>query len=111
MISRIGERVRVAGFADFFGFDTTRDQRRIAALLETAATKAPGAADYQSVPDHAWGGFRPLTPNGQPIIGPTRIDGLYLNTGHGSFGWTLACASGDSIARQIAAGRAAALAA
>lgn len=111
VISRIGERVRVAGFADFFGFDTTRDQRRIAALLETAATKAPGAADYQSVPDHAWGGFRPLTPNGQPIIGPTRIDGLYLNTGHGSFGWTLACASGDSIARQIAAGRAAALAA
>lgn len=111
VISRIGERIRVAGFADFYGFDTSRDRRRVAALLETAATRAPGAAEYRSEPNHAWGGFRPLTPNGQPIIGPTRIDGLYLNTGHGSFGWTLACASGYRIARQISNDRVAALAA
>ncbi|NOR36207.1 MAG: FAD-dependent oxidoreductase, partial [Woeseiaceae bacterium] len=44
---------------------------------------------------------RPLTPDGRPVIGPTPIKGLYLNTGHGSFGWTLACASGEKVSSLI----------
>jgi len=99
--SRICEKVRIAGFADFLGYSTSRDSKRVQRLLDVARTKAPGVADYTSTPNDAWGGFRPLTPDGHPVIGPTPIKGLYLNTGHGSFGWTLACASGEKVAGLI----------
>ena len=100
--SRIGEKVRIAGFADFLGYSTSRDSKRVQRLLDIAKSKAPDVADYASTPNDAWGGFRPLTPDGRPVIGPTPIKGLYLNTGHGSFGWTLACASGEKVAGLIA---------
>ena len=99
--SRIGEKVRIAGFADFQGYNTSRDSKRVQRLLDIAKSKAPDFADYASTPNDAWGGFRPLTPDGRPIIGPTPIKGLYLNTGHGSFGWTLACASGEKVSSLI----------
>ncbi len=102
VMSRIGEKVRVAGFADFVGSDISRDAGRIQELLEIAKAKAPGAADFAATPNHSWAGSRPLTPNGQPIIGPTSVRGLFLNTGHGSFGWTLACASGEKVSSLIA---------
>ena len=102
VISRINEQVRIAGFADFLGYSTSRDSRRVQRLLDIAQSKAPGFADYASTPNDAWGGFRPLTPNGRPVIGRTPIKGLYLNTGHGSFGWTLACASGEKVSSLVA---------
>lgn len=102
VVSRIGEQVRVAGFADFLGYNTSRDAKRIQRLLDVAQSQAPGFADYTSTPNEAWGGFRPLTPDGRPIIGSTPIKGVYLNTGHGSFGWTLACASGEKVSSLIA---------
>jgi D-amino-acid dehydrogenase len=93
--------MRIAGFADFTGFATERDQHRIDQLTELARLRAPQAADYSSQAIQSWGGFRPLTPDGRPLIGATPIKGLYLNTGHGSLGWTLACASGEALLESI----------
>ncbi len=101
VIGRIGEQMRVAGFADFVGYKTTRDTHRISQLITAAQRCAPRAADYSTSPNQAWGGFRPLTPNGQPLIGATPVNGLYLNTGHGSLGWTLACASGELLVNSM----------
>lgn len=111
VVSRVNEQVRIAGFADFVGYSTSQDEKRVQRLLDVARDKAPGVANYTSTPNDAWGGFRPLTPDGRPVIGPTSIKGLFLNTGHGSFGWTLACASGEKVSGVISAGKATALAA
>jgi len=102
VFSRINGKVRVAGFADFTGFRTDDDDRRIAALLDVARDFAPLAADYESGQQAPWGGFRPMTPSGQPLVGSTRIPGLFVNAGHGMLGWTLACSSGYDVANAIA---------
>ena len=99
-ISRIDSRLRVTGFADFRGYDTSRDGERIADLVSVAKGLAPAAADYDAEPSR-WGGFRPMTPDGLPLVGGTRIPGLYLNTGHGMLGWTLACATGEAAASAV----------
>lgn len=101
VISRNDEQMRIAGFADFVGFATDRDKQRIEQLTELARRRAPQIADYSARDLQGWGGFRPLTPNGRPLIGATLIQGIYLNTGHGSLGWTLACASGEALASSI----------
>jgi D-amino-acid dehydrogenase len=108
VLSRIGDRVRIAGFADFVGFRTAKDPQRTGKLLEVASHIAPAAADYSSADNMAWGGLRPLTANGRPRVGPTAISGLYLNTGHGSLGWTLACASAETLVDSIVPTRASA---
>ena len=102
VFSRIDGFIRVAGFADFTGFDTSADAERTHSLLELAKRVAPNAANYDTEDVHAWGGFRPMTPNGQPQVGPTDIRGLFLNTGHGMLGWTLACATGYDAAQAVA---------
>lgn len=101
VMTRLGEKVRIAGFADFVGYSTKRDAARIAQLLEVAREAAPEGADYGHPENHAWGGFRPLTPDGRPLVGPTRLQGLFLNTGHGSLGWTLACATAEQLANEL----------
>lgn len=101
VFSRINGRIRIAGFADFGGFRTDGDVRRIAALVKVARDLAPLAADYDADEQESWGGFRPMTPDGRPHVGKTDIDGLYLNTGHGMLGWTLACASGYDVAHAV----------
>ncbi|MDJ0747853.1 MAG: FAD-dependent oxidoreductase [Woeseiaceae bacterium] len=100
--SRLNGLVRIAGFADFRGFDTSADGKRSKLLLDMARRYAPEAADYGADDPKAWGGFRPMTPNGRPHVGPTKIPGLYLNTGHGMLGWTLACATSYDAANLIA---------
>ena len=102
VFSRINGSVRIAGFADFLGFSEEDDDDRIATLVEVARDYAPLAADYDGAELEAWGGFRPMTPDGQPRVEQSAVDGLYLNTGHGMLGWTLACASGHDIARLVA---------
>ena len=94
LFAPLGDAIRVAGYADFTGYDRTPDPTRIAAL-KTAAADALGvdmpeaaAADLQP-----WAGLRPLTPDSRPIIGASPVDGLLLNTGQGGLGWTLACGS------------------
>jgi len=99
--SRLGDQTRIAGFADFVGFGTGRDGERVRTLLKTARHFAPDIADYDVDSSSEWGGFRPMTPNSRPLVGPTAIKGLYLNTGHGMLGWTLACVSGHDIAESL----------
>lgn len=100
--SRLNGLIRIAGFADFRGFDTSTDRERTNFLLDLARRYAPLAADYGAEDIHPWGGFRPMTPNGQPRVGPTRSRGLFVNTGHGMLGWTLACATGYDAAQAVA---------
>lgn len=101
VFSLLDDRVRIAGFADFVGYRTHRDERRIRLLLDIAKTLAPEAADYAREDYLPWGGFRPVTPSSRPRVGPTRVRGLFLNTGHGVLGWTLACATGQDIAQIV----------
>jgi len=101
VFSRLGDKLRIAGFADFVGYRTAMDPARAQTLLETARTIAPAIADYAVSSTGAWGGFRPMTPDSRPLIGPSSIEGIHLNTGHGMLGWTLACASGHAVAAGI----------
>jgi len=101
VFSNIDGLIRIAGFADFAGFDTSADTERTRSLLELAKRVAPEAASYDAEDVRGWGGFRPMTPNGQPLIGETGIRGLFLNTGHGMLGWTLACATGYEAAQAV----------
>jgi len=96
--SRLGDQIRIAGFADFVGFRTDRDKDRVQTLLDTARNFAPDIAGFDINSAGEWGGFRPMTPDSRPLVGPSRIEGLYLNTGHGMLGWTLACVSGHDVA-------------
>ncbi len=101
VFSRINGYMRIAGFADFNGFSTQNDASRIETMMNVARDFAPLAANYAAEDQQQWGGFRPMTPNGQPRVGATNVNGLYLNTGHGMLGWTLACASGYDVAQSI----------
>jgi D-amino-acid dehydrogenase len=96
----LGERLRIAGFAEFARGNTSVVAERIARLTELSAHLLPEAADYSAAPN-GWAGERPMTPNGLPIVGPTRIDGLSVSVGHGMFGWTFSCGAGERLAAQI----------
>jgi D-amino-acid dehydrogenase len=101
VFSRLGDEVRVAGFADFIGYRTDKDEERARKLLDTARCTAPKIADFDAEHVAEWGGFRPMTPNSQPLLGPSKVEGVHLNTGHGMLGWTLACASAERVAAGI----------
>jgi D-amino-acid dehydrogenase len=101
VFSRLGDRMRIAGFADFVGYRTEMDHARAQTLLDTARGIAPAIAHYDAASSAEWGGFRPMTPDSRPLIGPSAIEGVHLNTGHGMLGWTLACASGHAVAAGI----------
>src|SRR6185312_10110378 len=103
VFSRLGDRLRIAGTAELSGYSTELNPVRCEALTRRAREIFPGAADY----DHAtfWTGLRPSTPSNVPLVGPTRYPNLYLNTGHGTLGWTMACGSGRALA-DIISGRA-----
>jgi D-amino-acid dehydrogenase len=97
VFSRLGDKMRIAGFADFVGYRTGMDKSRAQQLLETARNIAPAIANFDVSSTEEWGGFRPMTPDSQPLIGPSSIEGIHLNTGHGMLGWTLACASAHDV--------------
>ena len=103
VFTRLGDRMRVAGFTDFRGYDTRHDAARIADLLRIARESAPLAADYEASENNAWGGYRPMTPDSRPRVGRTPISGLHLNTGHGMLGWTLAPATAQAVAESVLA--------
>jgi D-amino-acid dehydrogenase len=102
VFSSMNGEIRIAGFADFVGFDQSKDKERVSLLLRTAQELAPDAARYTADSTRPWGGYRPMTANSRPIVGPSAIPGVYLNCGHGMLGWTLACATGFNVAQQIA---------
>ena len=102
VISRLGERLRVAGTAELDGYNTELNLVRCEALVHRTLELFPKAGNPDRA--HYWTGLRPATPSNQPCIGRTRYANLYLNTGHGTLGWTMACGSGRSLA-DIVSGR------
>ena len=96
VISRLGARLRAAGTAELTGYDTSINAARCAAITRRVRELFPrlGAATVAE----NWTGLRPATPNNVPVIGRTRLANLFLNTGHGTLGWTLACGSGRALA-------------
>ncbi|HLU05368.1 MAG TPA: FAD-dependent oxidoreductase [Woeseiaceae bacterium] len=101
VLSKLGPVIRIAGFADFVGHETRHDDARLDSLVEIARRVAPLAADYDAGDMQRWGGVRPMTPDGRPRVGRTAIGGLFLNTGHGMLGFTLACATGEAVAEEV----------
>jgi D-amino-acid dehydrogenase len=95
--SRLGARLRVAGTAEFAGYDITIRPERIAPLLQRVRTVFP-RLEFANAAVERWTGLRPATPSNVPIIGATRFPNLYLNTGHGTLGWTMAAGSGRLLA-------------
>jgi D-amino-acid dehydrogenase len=101
VISRLGDRLRAAGTAELTGYDTSINARRCDAILRRIRTLFPRIAPGEVT---TWAGLRPATPSNVPVIGRTRLANLFLNTGHGTLGWTLACGSGRALA-DIVSGR------
>jgi D-amino-acid dehydrogenase len=103
VFSRLGERRRIAGTAELNGYDTSLNERRCRAILRRTLELFPGAGD----PSRAefWAGLRPATPSNVPYIGATRYPNLYLNTGHGTLGWTHSCGSGRALADLVSGRR------
>jgi D-amino-acid dehydrogenase len=101
-ITRLGNRIRVGGTAEVAGYDLRLHNGRRATLTHSVRDLFPGGGDLGRAT--FWCGLRPMTPDGPPVIGPTRLAGLYVNTGHGTLGWTMACGSGRVIA-DIISGR------
>lgn len=101
-ITRLGDRIRVGGMAEISGFTKDLPDARRATLEHSAGSLFPGAGDMAAA--SFWCGLRPMTPDSTPVIGPTRVSNLFLNTGHGTLGWTMACGSAHVIA-DIIAGR------
>ena len=97
--SRLGNRLRVAGTAEFAGYNTKLNKNRARAILINAKAQFPNGGDFDNAT--FWTGLRPLTPDGMPVIGKTSIDNLYLNTGHGTLGWTMCTGSGKLISDLI----------
>ncbi len=94
-----GDRLRIAGTAEFNGYDRDLNRVRCEAIVSRVEQLFPGAGDTSQA--SFWTGLRPATPSNVPLIGKSKIPNLYLNTGHGTLGWTHACGSGKSIARII----------
>ncbi|WP_018688088.1 D-amino acid dehydrogenase [Ahrensia kielensis] len=90
-ITRLGDRVRIGGTAELSGYDNSLALKRRGALERSFTSLFPNSGDLNKA--SFWSGLRPMTPDGPPIIGTTKIEGLYLNTGHGTLGWTMACGS------------------
>lgn len=93
-ITRLGDRIRVGGMAEISGYTNDLGQKRRATLEHSVTDLFPGGdvskADF-------WSGLRPMTPDGTPVIGATKVKGLFLNTGHGTLGWTMSCGSAKVI--------------
>jgi D-amino-acid dehydrogenase len=94
-----GDRLRIAGTAELNGYDRDLNRVRCEAIVRRVEELFPGAGDTEQA--QFWTGLRPATPSNVPLIGKTRLANLYLNTGHGTLGWTHACGSGKSIARIV----------
>jgi len=95
-ITRLGDRIRVGGTAEISGYSNKLHAARQATLDHSLTDLFPRGGDLSEA--NFWCGLRPMTPDGPPVIGPTRYGNLHLNTGHGTLGWTMACGSGRVLA-------------
>jgi D-amino-acid dehydrogenase len=107
-ITRLGDRIRVGGLAEIAGFDLRLNPRRRATLEKSVGELFPGGGDLKGA--RFWAGLRPMTPDGTPLVGRSTVPNLWLNTGHGTLGWTMAAGSGRLLADLIS-GRAGEIAA
>jgi D-amino-acid dehydrogenase len=98
----LGGALRVAAMAEVVGDDLSIPLRRIEQMLESVETVFPGLCDLQSA--KAWAGLRPATPKSTPITGPTHLHNLFINSGHGALGFTLAAGSAEVLAREMLPG-------
>jgi D-amino-acid dehydrogenase len=111
--SRLGDELRVAGTIEIGGYDRTLDsalaRARCRMLADRIETVLPGVCDTRSEEEGGnprfWTGLRPATPTNIPFIGRTRVQGLWVNAGHGTLGWTHGAGSGKAIAELIAGRR------
>ncbi|WFU11792.1 D-amino acid dehydrogenase (plasmid) [Rhizobium sp. CB3090] len=94
-ITRLGDRIRVGGMAEISGYTNDLGHARRRTLEHSVMDLFPGGDASKG---SFWSGLRPMTPDGTPVIGPTKIAGLYLNTGHGTLGWTMSSGSARVIA-------------
>ncbi len=105
-ISRLGNTLRVAGTIEVGGYDlsltSSLAQKRCQMLIDRIETVLPGVADTRTVAQggqpNFWCGLRPATPTNIPLIGRTKLDKLWVNTGHGTLGWTHGAGSGKAMA-------------
>jgi D-amino-acid dehydrogenase len=95
-VTRLGERIRVGGTAQLSGFDLELEAPRRRTLEFVVKDLFPHGGDVGKA--EFWTGLRPMTPDGTPIVGATRYPSLYLSTGHGTLGWTMAAGTGRVIA-------------
>lgn len=100
VVSRLGGKVRIAGMAEFAGLDASIPGPRPRLLADHAFDLLPGLRHHQDKGGDLrfWAGLRPQTPDGVPVIGATRTEGLYVNTGHGTLGWTMSMGSARHLA-------------
>jgi D-amino-acid dehydrogenase len=99
VISRLGNKLRGAGTAELTGYDLSLRPARIATIAHVLNDLFPGAGNLTQA--EYWCGLRPMTPDNPPVLGATAYKNLFLNTGHGTLGWTMACGSGKVIADLI----------
>ncbi|QQK03553.1 MULTISPECIES: D-amino acid dehydrogenase [Burkholderia] len=98
-ITRFDQRIRVGGMAEIVGFDKSLRAARRETLEMCVNDLFPGGGDTSNAT--FWTGLRPMTPDGTPIVGRTPVSNLFLNTGHGTLGWTMSCGSGQLLADLI----------
>jgi D-amino-acid dehydrogenase len=102
-VTRFDDRIRVGGMAEIAGFDQRLNPRRRETLEMVVNDLFPGAGDTASA--SFWTGLRPMTPDGTPIVGRTGLRNLFVNTGHGTLGWTMSCGSAQLLSDLISARR------
>jgi D-amino-acid dehydrogenase len=95
-ITRLGDRIRVAGTAEIAGYSNRLGPHATDTVRHVISDLFPKGGDIGKA--EGWTGLRPMTPDGTPVLGPSRYENLYLNTGHGTLGWTMACGSGRAVA-------------
>ncbi len=98
-ITRLGDRIRVGGMAEIAGFDASLNPRRQATLTHSVEDLFGGAGDQSKA--SFWTGHRPMTPDGTPVVGATPLANLWLNTGHGTLGWTMSTGSARVLADMV----------
>jgi len=98
-ITRLGDRIRVAGQAEIIGYNSKLGSHATDTVRHVVSDLFPKGGDVSKA--EGWTGLRPMTPDGTPVIGPTRYPNLFLNTGHGTLGWTMSAGSGRAVADAV----------
>ena len=98
-MTRLGDRIRVGGTAELAGYTLKLHDARRRTLEHVVTDLFPAGGDVSRA--EFWCGLRPMTPDGTPIVGPTKLSNLYLATGHGTLGWTMAAGTGRVMADLI----------